>query len=158
MANLGNTYDASNGQTMEDRDVLPAGEYLAAICKSEKREAKSNPQNRYLNMEFEVTSGEFQGRRFWTMLNLWNVNDQTVSIAQRELNSICHAVGKLRIADTEELHGIPMLVKLGVKKDNSYGDQNVVKGYKPANGAASGGASNTHSAGGGKSGPWNNAA
>ena len=157
MAQLGNTYDASNGQTMEDRDVLPAGDYLASVCKSDVREAKSNPQNRYVNLEFEVTDGEYQGRRFWTVLNLWNMSTQAVEIAQRELNSICHAVGKLRIHDTEELHGIPMRVKLGVRNDPNYGDQNTVKGYKPANemppaagqGAQSGGVASA---------PWNNAA
>ena len=58
----------------------------------------------------------------------------TVEIAQRELNSICHAVGKLRVADTEELHGIPMKVKLGFEKDNA--ERNEPKGYKPAAGAA----------------------
>ena len=55
-------------------------------------------------------------------------------MAQRELNSICHAVGKLRVADTEELHGIPMLVKLGFQKDNA--ERNEPKGYKPATSAA----------------------
>ena len=34
MASLGATYDASQGDQMSDRSVLPAGEYLAAIAKS----------------------------------------------------------------------------------------------------------------------------
>ena len=37
-------------------------------------------------------------------------------MAQRELNSICRAAGRLRVADTDELHGIPMLVKLASKR------------------------------------------
>ena len=155
MSNLGNTYDATGGQTMGSYDVLPAGEYLATICKSEVREAKSNPQNRYANLEFEVTSGEHQGKRFWTMLNLWNTNATAVEIAQREMNSICHAIGKLRITDTEELHGIPMLVKVGVRNDPNYGDQNTVKGYRPANAPPS---AAPNAQGSGASGPWNNTA
>ena len=35
MASLGATYDASQGDQMSDRSVLPAGEYLAAIAKSD---------------------------------------------------------------------------------------------------------------------------
>ena len=85
-------------------------------------------------LEFEVLDGPHRGRRFWSTLNLWNPSPATVEMAQRELNSICHAVGKLRVADTEELHGIPMLVKLGFQKDNA--ERNEPKGYKPAAGAA----------------------
>ena len=155
MANLGAVYDASNGEQMGDHSVLPAGEYLAAIAKSEIRDAKT-AGNRYINLEFEVMDGVARGRRFWTMLNLWNSNAQAVEIAQRELNSICHAVGKLRISDTEELHGLPMLVKVGVKSD-SYGEKNDVKGYKPAAGGApvqQQPLSQQAAASGPRSGPW----
>jgi len=134
MANLGGNYDASNGDTMETRDVLPAGEYIAALVKSERKDAKT-VGNAYINCEFEVQDGEFQGRRFWTMLNLWNSNEQAVEIAQRELNSLMHACGKLSIMDTEELHGIPCRIRLKVQPDDNYGPQNRVTGYKPMNSA-----------------------
>lgn len=137
MANLGGNYDASNGDTMETRDALPAGEYVAAMVKSDRKEGKKEG-SAYINCEFEVQDGECQGRRFWTMLNLWNANSQAVEIAQRELNSIMHACGKLRVTDTEELHGIPMRVKLKVQSDDQYGAQNRVTGYKPLNAAPSG--------------------
>lgn len=156
MANLGSAFDATQVEPAGDRSVLPAGEYLAAIAKSEVKETK-NGSGRYINLEFEVMDGPAKGRRFWTMLNLWNANQQTVEIAQRALSSICHAIGKLRVSDTEELHGAPMLVRLGVKTD-SYGEKNDVKGYKPANasvGAVSHQATQQHAAAGGaKRGPW----
>lgn len=139
MANI-QGYDASEGKTMDERDALPAGEYIAAMVKSEKKDARKQG-NAYINCEFEVTDGEFSGRRFWTMLNLWNSNSEAVEIAQRELNSICHATGKLRVNDTEELHGIPMRVKLKVQNDEQYGPQNRVTGYKPMNAGPSAGSS-----------------
>lgn len=135
MVDFGGQWDATQGETMGTTDALPAGEYVAAIVKSERREAKSGNGNAYINLEFEVLDGQYQGRRFWTMLNLWNHNQTAVEIAQRELNSICHAVGKLRVSDSEQLHNIPMLVKLGVRTDD-YGTQNITKGYKPMNGGA----------------------
>ena len=135
MVDFGGQWDATQGETMGTTDALPAGEYVAAIVKSERREAKSMNGNAYINLEFEVLDGQYQGRRFWTMLNLWNHNQTAVEIAQRELNSICHAVGKLRVSNSEELHNIPMLVKLGVRTDD-YGTQNTTKGYKPMNGGA----------------------
>lgn len=155
MASL-NGYDATNGQTMDSRDVLPAGEYIAAIVKSERKDAKT-PGNAYINLEFEVTDGPATGRRFWSMLNLWNNNAQAVEIAQRELNSICHAIGRLRIDDTEELHGVPLRVKLSVESNPQYGDQNRVKGYKPLNSSgalAPSGAAQAQQASGGSA-PWN---
>lgn len=127
-------YNAEGQEGMSDRSVLPPGEYVAAICKADLKEAKTGNGNAYVNLEFEVKDGAMSGRRFWTMLNLWNSNAQAVEIAQRELTSICHATGRLRVADTDELLGIPMLIKVGVKTD-SYGEKNEVKGYKPLNGA-----------------------
>lgn len=156
MANLGGSYEAGN-ETMEARDALPAGEYIAAMVKSERKEAKT-AGNAYINCEFEVQEGEAQGRRFWTMLNLWNSNSQAVEIAQRELNSIMHACGKLRVEDTEELHGIPMRVTLKLENDDKYGPQNRVKGYKPLNsaGASTVGQSQGEQSSGGA--PWKRSA
>lgn len=162
MANLGATYDASQGESMEDRSILPAGEYPAALAKSEIRESKANPQNRYIWCEFEVIDGERKGARFWTNINLWNSNHEAVQIAQREFNSLCRACGKLQVQDTDELLGLPFLAKLGIKKgDGQYDDQNSVKAYKPFNGAGQATPPNTPQSGGpGAAGgaPWGNRA
>ena len=40
MASLGGTYDASQGEQMSDRSALPAGEYLAAIARSDVSDTK----------------------------------------------------------------------------------------------------------------------
>jgi hypothetical protein len=148
-------YNAEGQEGMSERSALPEGEYVAAIVKNERREAKSGNGNAYLNLEFEVQDGPAKGRRFWTMLNLWNSNAQAAEIAQRELTSICHAVGRLRVGDADELNGIPMLVKVGIDKADK--DRNVVKGYKPLNGgmapANTGGHVQQGVAAGGDSGP-----
>ena len=150
MANLGATYDASQGEQMSDRSALPPGEYLAAIAKSDVSDTKAG-DGRKIDFEFEVLDGVHKGRRFWTLLNLWNKSAQAVEIAQRELNTICHAAGKLRVIDTEELHGIPMKVVLGVDKEG----RNVPKSYKPASGAASAGNAGSDTGTSGKArGPW----
>ena len=132
MASLGGTYDASQGEQMSDRSAPPAGEYLAAIARSDVADTKKG-DGRKVEPELQVLDGAPQGRPLWTTLHLWNPSATTVEMAQRELNSICHAAGRLRVADTEELHGIPMLVKLGFQKDNP--ERNEPKGYKPAAGA-----------------------
>lgn len=135
MANLGGNYDATNGEKMVNFSALPAGEYLCAMTRSERRESKNNPQNSYIECEFEIQDGDFKGRKIWTMLNLWNTNSTAVEIAQRELNSIMHACGKLRIEDTEELHGIPLKIKVKIRQDEQYGPSNSVTSYAPVNAA-----------------------
>ena len=153
MAELGGTYEAGN-DTMREGGAIPPGWALCHIAKSEKR-GPNDKGNSHIEMEFEVEDGDHKGRRFWVNLNLWNSNAKAVEISQRELNSICHAAGKLRIGDTEELHHIPMWVKIGYERDNR--ERNQAKGYKPMNAQPSAGASS----GGGaaeqseaKSPPW----
>lgn len=152
MGNLGGSYEAGN-ETMGDRSALPAGDYVAALVKSDKKDAKT-PGNAYINCEYEVQDGEHKGRRFWSMLNLWNSNSQAVEIAQRELNSLMHACGKLRVEDTEELHGIPVIVKLKVRSDEKYGDSNDIVVIKPLNSAPASNGAPGGSTGGGKAPPW----
>lgn len=142
MAQIAHIEDTTGGALAEQRDAIPAGEYIAALVKSDEKETKAGPIA--INLEFEVQDGPMQGRRFWELLNLNNPNHTAREIANRSLNSICHACGKLRssIRDTEELHGIPMRVKLNVKTDAQYGDKNEVSAYKPLNAPAGAPASN----------------
>jgi hypothetical protein len=130
MANLGGTFDATAVEPAAGRTALPAGEYLAAIAKSSVGPTKAGNGTK-AELEFEVLEGAHKGRRFWVTLNLKNPNAQAQEIALRDLSAICHAVGKLRVADTEELHSLPMRVTLGIETD-SYGTKNVPKAYKPA--------------------------
>ena len=153
MANLGGTFDATAVEPASGRTALPAGEYLAAIAKSSVGPTKSGSGTK-AELEFEVLDGPHKGRRFWVTLNLKNPNAQAQEIGLRELSAICHAVGKLRVADTEELHAHPMLVKLGIDKNDP--ERNVAKGYRPATAATpTSPGPGTGAAGAAKSrGPW----
>ena len=137
MASLNGMQDPTGGETSAPRDALPAGEYIAALVKSDGMETKDRSGS-YIQCEFEVMDGAAKGRRFWTNLNLENRNPQAVEIAWRALNSMKHACGKLNINDTSELHGIPMRVKLRVKTDPTYGDKNEPTSFAPLNGHATG--------------------
>ena len=141
MARLNYEFDANSVEPQAPREVLPAGDYLAQIVKSEMMPTKSGDGST-LTLELEVVSGPYERRRIWDRLNLDNPNAQAVEIAQRTLSAICHATGVLRVSDSEALHFKPMLVKVSVKPagpDNRGVEreaQNEVKGYRPATGAA----------------------
>jgi hypothetical protein len=96
------------------------------ILQSEMRVTKAGT-GQMLWLDLEVLEGPLKGRHLYDQLNLINPNPTAEEIAQRTLSAICHAVGKLQVADSEELHFQPLLVRV-VVKPSGY---NEVKGYKP---------------------------
>ena len=143
MANLGGTFDANNVTPSAPMELLPPGKYVVQIVQSEMKET-TNGSGQYLKLEMEVMDGPSKGRKLWDNLNLVNPNPQTVDIAQRALSAICHAVGRLQVSDSEELHYKPMTATLAVEPDSrdkhlpphEQRKQNRVKGYTAASGAA----------------------
>ncbi|MCH9712523.1 MAG: DUF669 domain-containing protein [Proteobacteria bacterium] len=130
MANLGREFDASKVEPSQSMELMPAGEYTAAIVSSEMMASKNNSNNHYLKLKFQIIDGEQKGRVIFSNLNLINSNETAVSIAQRDLSAICHAVGVLNIQDSEELHDKPLNIKIGIKPaQDGYDAQNEIKGY-----------------------------
>jgi hypothetical protein len=131
MAKLGGTFDASGVEPNAPLEALPPGDYKVQLLQSEMRVTKAGT-GQMLWLDMEVLEGPLQGRHVYDQLNLINPNPTAEEIAQRTLSAICHAIGKLQVADSEELHFLPMVVKVAVKP-NGY---NEVKGYKPVQQAA----------------------
>ena len=134
MANLSN-FDANQVEPASF-EPLPAGKYLACIVESEMRATKSGT-GEFLYLTFQVLEGQFKGRKVWARLNLKNPNPQAEQIAQGQLSAICRAVGVLQPRDSVELHNLPLLVTVKVKKREDTGDlQNDVSGYAKKEAAA----------------------
>jgi hypothetical protein len=137
MANIGH-FDATQVAPREDFSPIPTGEYNAQVIESDLKPTKKN-DGHYAELTFEVIDGPYKGRRVWARLNLDNPNPKAVEIAQRELSGICHAVGKMQIKDTAELHYKPMVIRVeyvvadGIKQKN---DGNEIKAYKALEGGA----------------------
>ena len=136
MAKLGGTFDATGVEPNAPLDPLPPGDYKVQILQSEMRVTKAGT-GQMLWLDMEVLEGPFERRHVYDQLNLINPNPTAEEIAQRTLSAICHAVGKLQVSDSEELHFLPTVVKVAVQP-NGY---NEVKGYKPVQQSAAAGAS-----------------
>ena len=135
MANLGN-FDATQVQPNQPFEVIPGGKYPVQIVASEMRPTKDG-SGQYLWLEEEIIDGEFKGRKLWDRLNLSNHNAQAVEIAERALSAICHAVGELHVADSEQLHFKPMVATVRVRPArDQYEASNEIRGYEPMSGAA----------------------
>jgi hypothetical protein len=130
MADLGGSFNAQEVAPLGDRTPIPAGEYRCAIVKSEWKDT-ANGRGKYLEFTFQILEGEQQGRMIWSRLNLQNQNAQAVQIARSELSSICRAVAKMEVKDSSEMHDIPLMVAVTVKKREDNGEPtNEVKGYR----------------------------
>lgn len=125
-------FDARNVEPSAPRDAVPAGDYQAILVKSE-RKLNTKKTGELLALEFQILNGPFQNRKLYANLNIRNASAQSQQIAWAELSALCHAVEVLSPGDTQELHGIPLIVTVKVDKDSDRGPQNRITGYKHRN-------------------------
>lgn len=131
MANLGRSFDSSQHDDMGDFEPIPKGKYLCKVVETEIKDT-STKTGKYIKIKFEVLKGEYKGRFVWTNINIVNPNPVAVDIAQKELATLCRAVGKGVIQDTNELHGIPFAADIGIKPaKGDYPAGNKITGYSP---------------------------
>ena len=107
-------FDASTVAPQEAFDPIPAGWYPAQIVESEMK-AGSKPGSAYLAITLQIMGGDFNNRKVFDRFNLQNANPVAVEIAYRSLSAVCHAVGLIQVADSQLLHGHPLMVKVSVR-------------------------------------------
>ena len=128
MANL-NGFNAHEVEPDASFEAIPAGKYLAAITESEMKPTK-NGSGSYLQLAFTILDGEYKNRILWARLNLNNPNATAVKIARSELSAVCHAVGVMQPRDSVELHNLPLVITIKLKKREDTGELvNEIKGY-----------------------------
>ncbi len=124
-----NGFNATEVEPTTSFEPLPAGKYIAAITESEMKATKSGTGS-YLQLTFTVLEGEYKGRILWARLNLNNPNATAVKIARSELSAICHAVGVMQPRDSVDLHNLPLVITVKVKKRTDNDElTNEIKGY-----------------------------
>lgn len=151
MAMLPGSFNSEEHDDMDSYDIIPEGEYVAMIdestikpTKKALEEAGNNadlPLENYsglrLNLRFKIMGGDYDGKYIFNGLNIKNPNPVAVEISQKELATICRAVGKVSIQDSAELHNTPMSIKVKVKPATAqYEAQNAIKSYEPFKGGS----------------------
>ena len=137
MASL--NFDATTVQPDTGFELLPAGWYNTMIDESGINPTKDGV-GAYLQLRFSVIDGQYQGRKVFARLNIRNANQTAQEIAYKQLSAIAHSVGVLQVQDSSQLHGIPLKIRVRIRKDPSgqYEDQNEINGYKNINEAVQG--------------------
>ena len=139
-------FNCNDVEDMESFEPMPEGtQAISEIIESDYT-GPNDKGTRQAMVRFEVIDGEFQGHkayRYMTMVcpsSKVNKNKQNIAelIGRNELREVCEACGYFSINQTEELHGIPVLVTYGRDEPNAKGQIfNNVKSVKPYGGQVS---------------------
>lgn len=135
MAKLGQQFDATAHDT-EQREYtpIPDGDYALEVLESDVVETKSGMG---LKLTYQVTEGDYEGRRIYGFMNIANESAQAQEIGQKELASLCRAIGLPMIEDSEELHFKRFEAKIGMgkpsKEKEDDGRGNMVPKYPARN-------------------------
>ncbi len=135
MSNLaGYNFNAEEVEPSSSFDPIPAGWYTAIISASELK-ATRDGYGEYLSLTLQVIEGQYENRLVFARLNLKNANDKAVDIARKDLAAICRAVGVMSPQASEELHDIPLMIKVKVRAaSGEYEASNDIGGYKAVEG------------------------
>jgi hypothetical protein len=127
-------FDARQVAPDEGRgDPVPAGWYNAAITASEIKPT-SKGDGVFLAATFQIVDGQFQGRKIFFNFNIRNNNPQTVEIAYKQLSAVCHAIGRLTVGESEEMHNVPMKIRVKVRPATAdYEAANDITSFKNIN-------------------------
>ena len=127
-------FDASQVKPQETFTPIPAGSYIAQAIESEIKPTKSGT-GQMMTLRWQILDGTHKGRLIFDRLNVVNANPKAEEIGQRQLSSLCHVLGVMKLQDTAQLHNKPVKIKVKVRQDAQYGDSNEVGGYEAAGGA-----------------------
>jgi hypothetical protein len=131
-------FDATNIKVEDRFEVLPAGWQNCTVTNTERKPSSKKPQNSYLEVEHTIMDGQYAGRKMFNRINLWNDDATAMEIAYTGANGIAalqQAVGVFQCANSQQLHGIPLKVKIKVipagpgKDGKNYEAKNEVVKY-----------------------------
>lgn len=133
MANLGMNFDARQHEPQgvggSQLPVSPKEGWNVIISDSEMKENAAKTGG-YLELTLQIIDGEYKGAEGAYRLNLFHSNEQTVSIAYKQLSAICHVTGVMNVNDSALLHNRPFRAVVGLQKDTEA----AAKGYTEVKG------------------------
>ena len=115
-------------------EPLPAGWYTCTISQAELKDTKAG-NGQYIKLRYDITGPSHQGRVVFGNLNIKNANPKAEEIGRQQLGEIMRAIGLAKVADTDQLIGGQISIKLDIKQDAQYGASNEVRGFKSVSGS-----------------------
>jgi hypothetical protein len=115
-------------------EPLPVGWYTCTISQAELKDTKAG-NGQYIKLRYDITGPSHQGRVVFGNLNIKNANPKAEEIGRQQLGEIMRAIGLVKVADTDQLIGGQISIKLDIKQDAQYGASNEVRGFKSVSGS-----------------------
>lgn len=109
-------------------ELLKEGIYNVLVDKAELKETKAG--NQAMSMTFTILDGEGRGRKLFHQFNLTG-SEKAVEISRGQIKSMLKLAGKsLDIQGPQDLLGLEVAVSVKIRKDDVYGDKNVISYFK----------------------------
>jgi hypothetical protein len=129
MAQLGKFNATEHDTEQRDFENLPDGVYALEVTQSEVA-ATSKGDGTILKLRYGVIEPEeYKNKIIFGNITLENPNAQAQEIGQKQLASLCRAIGLSEIEDSDELHFQRFVAKVGLSKSRTVNG----KTYDPRN-------------------------
>lgn len=112
-----------SGYDYRGEDLPTEGWHQAVIESSQLKKNKAG-NGEYLEVRFQLLTPEGKGaHKVWHRYNVQNPNPTAQGIGRRQLKELCAACGIPDAQTSEELHRIPLMVKIKHKQSDEFGVQ-----------------------------------
>ena len=111
-------------------EPLPIGSYEAVVVQSELCPTKAG-NGQFVKLMWQITEpGQWCNRTLFSQHNVLNPNPDAEMIGRRELQDFATAMGVPEFAETDSLHGKPVVIKVAIEldKNGKFPPKNVITG------------------------------
>lgn len=125
-------------QVKETKDMIEPGEHpMRAI--DIKLQSTHDNTGKYIEVQFEITDGEFENWKVFQKFNIQNKSAKAVQISVGQIKSwikACgfEATGQLMFSQIAGLEGQDFIGKVITKKEKGFKDKSVISAFKSAAG------------------------
>lgn len=111
-------------------DPLPKGQYQAVVVSSELCQTKAG-NGYFVKLMWQIIEpGQYCNRTLFSQHNVANPNSDAEQIGRRELQDFATAMNVDQFDETDQLHGKPIVLRIGIEQDKSgqYAEKNKIVG------------------------------
>lgn len=125
------SFNSADVPAEEKLAPIPVGWYKAMITDSDVKPTSGGNGIR-VNLQLKVIDGPYAGRVIFDGINHTNPNETAQKIGRARISAYCVATGIASFQDTQQLHGVPVEIRVKIEKDSSgqYDDRNGVSAVR----------------------------
>ena len=135
MGNLNFNVEAPKEEELQssyEDTVVPEGTYKVEVSETARMDGRT-----WLRVHYTILEGPQSNEEVVEFFNLWHAKVDVQRFAKEDLSRLCRAVGiDGTLDDSEDLHGLQLLVDIKIEQGKDGKTRSRVKKYKPLPAAA----------------------